>query len=540
MAADKWRSCEKFMARHRFSVRAILLVLIVMAAAGAVMFDFDIFIEEGHAEVPSKIELDEALLLGCLLATLLLMLVVWRFIERRGEARRRVLADHRLRELAFQDPLTGLANRRQLDESLQRAIDAPPHEGGVHALFVIDLNGFKQINDYRGHTVGDELLQIVAQRMLAAVREGDLVGRPGGDEFAVIALHLMGPEVATGIALRIIQELDRPVAIGGLVLEISAGIGIALIPRDANTRDETIRRADVALYRAKAERRSALRFFEQEMDESVRERAAIEEALRQAVELGEIEPVFLPSIEFSTGRVLGFEVSPHWLHPLLGEVAPERFLPIAQEIGLIHRLGAQLLTRACAVAAHWPAEVTLSIDLFPGQLTDRNFEQGVLAILHETGVAPHRLELEITESTLVNHMPQVQQSLGGLREHGVRIALDNFGTGYSSLYHLRSFKVDKVKIDRSFIGAMAHESESATIVNALVGLGKGLGIALAAEGVDDEQQQQLLAGSGCQQGQGHLYSRPVIGFDTLAMVAANPTGLDTSAPSVAAAREPVN
>ncbi|MGH8136852.1 MAG: putative bifunctional diguanylate cyclase/phosphodiesterase [Steroidobacteraceae bacterium] len=467
----------------------------------------DVFVNEGTTSLHEQtIELDEVLLLGGLLTLSLLVFAIRRYLEQKRETRRRVAAEQHARELAFQDDLTGLPNRRQFDAALKAALAAPPRAGAMHGVFLLDLNGFKQINDVHGHSIGDEVLVVVAQRLRSAIRDGDLLARFGGDEFALLAHHLAGAEAATNVALRVIQSLERPIETGKLSHQIGAGIGIALVPDDASVPEEALRKADVALYRAKAERRSALRFFETQMDRQVRERDLLEQELRAALRSGAIKSVYQPCFNLKSQELVAFEASPCWNHPALGIIPSERFIPIAEETGLIHELAAGLLRQACAAAAAWPAHVILAVDLFPGQLKDRELKAAVVTLLSDCGLPPQRLEIAITESALVQDLEAAQEVLGGLREAGVRIALDNFGTGYSSLYHLRNFKLDKIKIDRSFIERMGSKRESAAIVNALVGLGEGLGLTVAAEGIDSAQQQALLLRSGCEQGQGHLFS----------------------------------
>ena len=496
-----------FMRRHRTSITDLSILGICMLVGTFYAWQVDIFVNENHATLHEQtIELDEVLLLGGLLTLGLLVFAIRRYLEQKSETQRRVAAEQRARELAFQDGLTGLPNRRRFDDALRAALAAPPRAGASHGVFLLDLNGFKQINDIHGHSIGDEVLTVVAQRLRTAVRDGDLLARFGGDEFALLAHHLSGPEAATNVALRIIQALESPISTGVVRHKVGAGIGIALIPTDATKPEEAVRKADVALYRAKAERRSALRFFEPQMDRQVRERDQMEQELRTALENHAIGCVYRPYFNLKTGRVAGFEAEPRWLHPTLGTIPPERFIPIAEETGLIHELAADLLRDACASAARWPASVVLALDLYPSQLQDRELEAHVVAALARSGLAANRLEIGITESALVQNLEGAQQTLGGLREAGVRITLDNFGTGYSSLYHLRNFKLDKIKIDRSFIESMGSRRESAAIVNALVGLGEGLGLTVAAEGIHDPQQQALLVRSGCEQGQGDLFS----------------------------------
>jgi len=270
-----------------------------------------------------------------------------------------------------------------------------------------------------------------------------------------------------------------------------------------------LRKADVALYRAKSERRSALRFFEEQMDHGVRERERMERELRAAMTDGSLVTVYQPTVDLQTRRIVGFEATPRWTHSAMGEIPAARFIPIAEETGLIHELADRVLRNACDTATHWPESVTLAVDLYPVQLRDPDFKSRVLSRLSKSGLSPRRLEIEITESALVQDLESAQEVLGGLRDAGVRIALDNFGTGYSSLYHLRNFKLDKIKIDRGFIASITSQQESAAIVSALVGLGSGLGLTVAAEGIDATQQRISLLGSGCTLGQGHLFGGPV-------------------------------
>jgi diguanylate cyclase (GGDEF)-like protein len=498
------------MRRHRRSIVELSIILIALLVATYWVYEIDVFANEDRMTVKEKtIELDEALLLSGLATFGMLVFAVRRYLEQKREISRRVLAEERVRELAFQDVLTGLPNRRQFDDSLKAALAAPPRSGAAHAVFLLDLNGFKQVNDVHGHGIGDELLIVVAQRLLAAVRDGDLVARFGGDEFAVLARHVAGAEAATNVALRVIQALETPIGIGSVRHQVGVGVGIALAPFDGSTHEEVLRKADVALYRAKAQRRSALRFFEEQMDRGVRERESMERQLRGAMADGSLVTVYQPTVDLQTRRIIGFEAMPRWTHPTLGEVPAARFIPIAEETGLIHELAERILRDGCHTAARWPDQVALALDLYPVQLRDPEFKSRVLSVLSTAGLAPHRLEIEITESALVQELEAVQVMLGGLREAGVRIALDNFGTGYSSLYHLRNFKVDKIKIDRGFIESIISQEESAAIVSALVGLGAGLGLTVAAEGVDATQQRASLLASGCTVGQGHLFGAPV-------------------------------
>jgi diguanylate cyclase (GGDEF)-like protein len=505
--------------RHRHIVQDATVLLIMMLVATFLAFEFDIYAnQDGVTRHEETIELDEALSLGGVLCVGLLVFALRRYNEQKQETRRRVAAEQHARTLAFQDPLTGLANRRQFDQALNAAIVAPPGAGTSHAVFLLDLNGFKQVNDVYGHGIGDELLTIVARRLVTAVREGDLVARLGGDEFAILALHLMGAEAATSIAMRVLRALEEPVSAGNCHHRIGTGIGIAMIPGDATTLKEALRKADVALYRAKSERRSALRFFEEEMDRRVHDRDRLDRDLRVAIAENLIQPFFQPVVDLKSRNVIGFEAIPRWIDASLGEIPMDRFIPVAEENGLIHELFEGLLKQACAAAATWPRDVTLALNIFPSQLKDHRLNAMIESVLAASGVEPERLELEITESALVHDLEGAQDILGSLRKAGVRIVLDNFGTGYSSLYHLRNFKLDKIKIDRSFIDTLGSQ-ESAGIVSALVGLGHGLGFTIVADGVEQAMQQRSLLNTGCEQGQGFLFSQAVPADETTAFFA---------------------
>ena len=357
------------MTRHRIAIADLSIIFAVVLVAIFIAFEVDVFENEDKATVHEQtIELDEALSIGGILCVGLLVFSIRRYREQKRETHRRVAAEQEARTLAFQDPLTGLANRRQFDEALRAALAAPPRAGASHAIFLLDLNGFKQVNDVYGHGVGDELLTVIAQRLALAVTEGDLVARLGGDEFAILSRHLMGAEAATSTARRVLRSIGEPIQAGKNTHRIGSGIGIALLPGDADSTQEILRKADVALYRAKSERRSALRFFESGMDRYVRERDQLDQDLRAAIEADTIRPVFQPVVDLSTGGVRSFEAVARWIDPVQGEIPLERFIPVAEENGLIHELFARMLHHACIAASQWPEDVTFSLDVFPSQL----------------------------------------------------------------------------------------------------------------------------------------------------------------------------
>lgn len=504
-----------FAIRHKVSLADLGLLLSGFAVMLSVAAEFDIFSNGKAATLhQERIDLDEALMLGALLAAGFMVFAFRRFLEQKRETARRIAAERYARELAFQDALTGLPNRRQFDDALGRAILSPPAAGEFHGIFLLDLNGFKRVNDVYGHGAGDEVLNGVARRLQGVMREGDMVARFGGDEFAILALNLASSETATSIAYRVIAALKPPIEATGASHTLGTGIGVALFPSDAFTAVELVRKADIALYRAKQERRSTMRFFTPDMDRSIHDRARVEIALRQALDNKNIHPVFKPIHDLQTQEIIGFEAVPQWLDTDGEEIAPERFVAIAEDAGLIHELSDRLLHEAAATASEWPRHVWLSINIHPFQLKDSNLSWRILQALQETRFSPKRLQVEISEAALVGNMDTAPDIISKLRTEGVKVVLDKFGTGYSSLYHLRNVKIDSIKIDKGFIGAMTSEAESAAIVSALVGLGQGFGLTVAAEGIADLRQGVALLASGCNQGQGELFGLPLRAAET--------------------------
>jgi diguanylate cyclase (GGDEF)-like protein len=499
------------MRHHRVNLRDAGLLAGTIIAAGVIAFEYDF---SGTLPQDKRIEFQEAIALGIVVILGVVYFGWRRMVEQEREIARRIAAEQRAHELAHTDALTGLPNRRQFEKALREAAASPPGAEGVHAVLMLDLNGFKTVNDVHGHAAGDDVLVIVAQRLSAAMRNNDLLARLGGDEFAVIARHCAGPEGATSVAIRIMKCFEDPITLGPNHHRLGAGIGIALMPHDASVAEEALRKADIALYKAKAERRSAVRFFEAEMDRHSRERELLERELATAIGTPALRPWYQPIVDLQTQEVIAFEALARWNHPTLGNIAPDRFIPIAEECGLMRELSDYLLRCACTDARAWPDSVMLSFNISPSQLKEKTLGLRILRILGETGLTPQRLEIEITESALVRDLDVAKEVLGALREAGVRIALDDFGTGYSSLYHLRNFKFDTIKIDRSFVEGMNSESESAAIVRALTGLGHGLSLTITAEGIEFAEQRNTLLGQGCQQGQGFLFSRAVPSHET--------------------------
>lgn len=510
---------KRLIARNKRMVIDGSAVSIVTLLALFYAYEVDIFCatESGvvHAD---RIEIGELMMVAAIFCGGLVIFALRRLAEQRKETARRIAVESEIRTLAFTDALTGLANRRQFDSALTASTLTLPRAGASHAVISLDLNGFKRINDLHGHAAGDEVLMRVSARLRDCVREGDMVARLGGDEFAVLATHIGGSEAATGLALRIMEAMNVPVPAGTTEHGVGVAIGLALVPQDGTDGPELLRKADVALYRAKKAGVSALCFFEASMDVSIRERATLERELAEAVESSVIEPWYQPLVDLKTGALRGFEALARWPRPA-GVIGPERFIPVAEGIGLIARLTDHLFEQACREAATWPAHLELAFNVSPHLLRDETFPMRVLSTLSRTGLPAGRLELEITESALVRDIGAAQKALGGLRDAGIRIALDDFGTGYSSLFHLRNFKVDRLKIDRTFVDAMETDSDSAAIVKALIGLGEGLGLEVTAEGVETVQQRLMLEMQGCHHAQGFYYGQALSAADVRSRLA---------------------
>ena len=417
--------------------------------------------------------------------------------------------------VARTDALTGLPNRRGLYEQLRTALARADRNGGAIALLLCDLDRFKGVNDAHGHPAGDHLLQLVAARLRNAAGAGSTIARLGGDEFAlVVPLDAANPfdpasEEAAQLARRIIAVLGQPFALpDGPVAQVGVSIGVALARAQEGDADALVCRADVALYRAKADGRGRFHFFDPGLDTHIQKRALLEGELRQAVAHDILRPHFQPLVDIATGRLIGFEMLARWPHPTRGILPPGEFIPVAEDAGLIGLLTEGLLRRACRAAAAWPSDTFVACNLSPFQLRDRGLPATVQSILVETGLPAHRLELEITESALVGDIDLARDLLGKLKALGVRLALDDFGTGYSSLRHLQLLPIDKLKIDAGFVRAMGGDTESRKIVAAVIGLSHSLGLLTVAEGVEDEGTAALLRDLGCDVGQGWLYGRP--------------------------------
>jgi diguanylate cyclase (GGDEF)-like protein/PAS domain S-box-containing protein len=416
-------------------------------------------------------------------------------------------SEAKIAHMALHDALTGLPNRVLLSERLEQAL-ARAKRGEIVATHLLDLDHFKNVNDTLGHPAGDKLLKTVAERLRSLVRETDTIARMGGDEFAIIQLGIEQPSQATSLAERVIALISEPYEFDGNQVIIGTSVGIAIAPADGDTPDQVIRNADLALYRAKGEGRATFCFFEPEMDAQMQARRALEYDMRKALHAGEFELYYQPIINIKSNDISGFEALIRWRHPTKGIVPPSDFIRLAEEIGFIVPLGEWAIRQACATAASWPAHVKIAVNLSPAQFRSPGLVDIVVGALAASGLPPERLELEITETVLLENNETTLAVLYELRELGVRVAMDDFGTGYSSLSYLQSFPFDKIKIDRSFIKDISDGTGSLNIVRAVTALANGLGMSTTAEGVETKEQLETVRAEGCTEIQGFYFSKP--------------------------------
>jgi diguanylate cyclase (GGDEF)-like protein len=415
-------------------------------------------------------------------------------------------AERHIRYLALHDALTSLPNRSTFNARLDQQIAAAVAGKSVAVLY-FDLDRFKEVNDLYGHATGDKVLQTVASRVTGLLKDGQMIARLGGDEFAILVPNVTNPANAGAIAEEVLAALATGLG-DGSIDTIQASIGIAMYPDDAGDRETLLSHADTALYRAKTEGRNTFRFFEAAMGAEVRDRRQMEHDLRQAIARDEFSLVYQPQSDIETGRIVGFEALLRWRHPSRGLVPPAVFIPIAEDSGSILQIGEWVMRAACREAASWPRKLTIAINVSSLQIYSDNFVQLVHSILLETGLSPPRLELEITETAMVRDLQRALNALRQIKALGVKIAMDDFGTGYSSLSNLRAFPFDKIKIDGSFVKAVNTNEQAATIVRAVLGLGRGLGLPVLAEGVETRAELAFLEQEQCGEVQGYLLGRP--------------------------------
>jgi diguanylate cyclase (GGDEF)-like protein len=428
------------------------------------------------------------------------------------------VGETRLRHLALHDSLCGLPNRIFFSDRLEAVIESVKEGAAPAAVFYIDLDHFKDVNDTLGHPIGDELIRSVTARLTQTLRGDDLVARLGGDEFAVISSAGGDQAALEAIGARIIAALCAPYCINNQTIVIGASIGIAVIDRNIAGASDVMRHADMALYRAKNEGRNRACVYDTAMDDNVLKRKLVENDLRATIEKGELRVAYQPIVNNSGETMVGVEALCRWTHPERGEIPPSEFIPIAENSGLIIPLGEWVLRQACLDGNAWP-DIMISVNVSPLQFRRADFVDVVERILAETGFDAMRLELEVTESTLIGNVETAELAMFRLKALGVRLALDDFGTGYSSLLYLRRFPFDKLKIDRSFVHSIEKAADAAAIVHAVVSLGRGLGMKVTAEGVETAEQHLFLRAAGVHMMQGYRFGQPGSAADINARLA---------------------
>ena len=499
-------------------------------ALGAIL----LFVGTGSSVLPAALRsiiaggpAPDQLLTNALILNIALIIFGWRrYRELSAEMDERRKAEAYARKLAETDALTGCLNRHAVYQAANHLLAEASEEGQVVAFLMIDLDNFKTINDYNGHSAGDQFLVECARRLTDMMPADAVIARLGGDEFA--CMYRFDPRQGDSVDHRaslLIEALSRPIQAGGISVETTISVGVTRSdlrsedgdrPRDA---EALLHMADIAMYNAKKQGRNRYFWFEPSMESELRFRSELEAGIRRGIPLGEFVPFFEQQIDLSTGKLVGFEVLARWKSPTLGTVSPEVFIPIAEDIGVIADLSESVIRQALTEAATWDSSLTLSINISPLQLRDPWFAQKLLKILVETNFPPARLDVEITESCLHENVGVVRTLITSLKNQGISISLDDFGTGYSSLSQLRTLPFDRIKIDRSFITSLPGSKDSETIVQAITSLGDGLGMPITAEGIETEEVLGLVKKFGEFKGQGYLYGRPQSIDDTTRLLA---------------------
>lgn len=425
-------------------------------------------------------------------------------------------AEARIAHLAHYDPLTGLANRALFTREMDAALSRVQRLDHKVALLCLDLDRFKAVNDSYGHMTGDQLLTEVAERLRGCVRKSDIIARMGGDEFAIIQ-DIEAPEDAQFLAGRIIEAMNLPITINDTTLEVGVSVGIALAPLDGMDANNLLSRADLALYRVKAEGRNGWCFYRPEMDAQLQSRIEMEHDLKLALVNNQFQLYYQPLLNLDTGHIVSFEALLRWRHPLRGMVSPAEFIPLAEECGLIGQLGEWVLNEATQTAAQWPQDWRVAVNISPLQFRHKSLVNLVMKALKTSGLPAMRLELEITESVILEDETHNLAILNAIRALGVRIAMDDFGTGYSSLSYLRTFPFDKIKIDQSFVRDLPHDKNALSIVRAITDMAQSLGVLITAEGVETQAQMDALKALNCGEAQGYLIGRPAPEITTYLM-----------------------
>ncbi len=442
-------------------------------------------------------------------------------------------AEARLAFMAQHDALTGLPNRNLLRQHMDEIMLHTRRGAEKIAVLVLGIDNFKSVNDTLGHGIGDKLLRGVGKRLRSMLREEDTLARLNSDEFAIVQSGLTRPEDAVLLARRLLEAIGDPFLLDGHSVVIGASIGIAMAPGDGDESEKLLKHADMALSRAKNDARGTFSFFEAGMDARAQSRRKIEIDLRDAIQNDVLRPYYQPLIDLASGRITGFEALVRWPHPERGMISPAEFIPVAEETGLINGLGGLMLRRACLDAALWPGDVRVAVNLSPLQFRVGNLLSVVMDALRQSGLPAKRLELEITETLLLEKSSQVLATLHALRSLGVRISMDDFGTGYSSLSYLRSFPFDKIKIDQSFVRDLGSNRDAQAIVRSIISLGIGLGVTITAEGVETEAELSCLRAEGCHEGQGYLFSHARPNAEIVKLLRAQ-SGADIDTPADAA------
>ncbi len=441
-------------------------------------------------------------------------------------------AEAAIHSLTRLDPLTGLSNRARLLEQLSQTIVQAERSGTPLALLHLDLDRFKDVNESLGHAAGDILLKLVAERLTGLVRRSDALARVGGDEFALLLAGIGDPDRAGNLATRLLELFAVPFVLEGTEVHVDVSIGIALMPGDTRDAGALVRHAAVALHEAKAAGGSQYRFHSQEMNVRVKDRLFIEQGLRHAFLTQQLGLVYQPLVSLQDGRILGAEALCRWTHPDCGPISPARFIPVAEQIGLIRYLGEWVLWSACQQAAEWRQEVspfTMWVNVSAAQLRKPDFPEQVAAALQDARIPPEALGLELTESMLMGNEQESMAVLHRLKTLGVSLAIDDFGTGYSSLSYLRDFEVDKLKIDRAFVTDLDHRPGALAIVKAVIAMGHSLALAVNAEGIETSAEAALLSQAGCDEAQGYLFARPMPASDLGSLLAQRYVRTPTSA-----------
>lgn len=492
----------------------------------------------GHGKQPDQV------LISAMLLNIALIIFGWRrYDELAREVNERRRAENQARELAETDPLTGCLNRRSVASAVSDLGHHASAGGFRVAALLFDLDNFKPANDTHGHLVGDQLLEGIAKRVASTIPAEALLARLGGDEFCCfMPFNPRHPDQVEQTARQILAAVGKPFHLDDAIIEVTASIGIAAIGEGETIDDQRlIYEADIAMFNAKRNGRDRFSWFEPAMESELRFRNKLETGIRRAITSSEFTPYYQKQVDIETGELVGFEMLARWNSKELGEVSPEIFIPIAEEMGVISDLSQALISKAVEDAKAWDPRLILSVNISPVQLRDPWFSQKLLRTLVEAGFPPERLEIEITESCLHENIGIVRSMMTSLKNQGIRVSLDDFGTGYSSLSQLRSLPFDRLKIDRSFVMELVDEKCSAALVEAIVSLGKGLDLPITAEGIESEQVLKILRRMGKMKGQGFLYGRPASARETSAMLSAQgllahdneEKGQDTDGPSPA-------